>query len=112
MRLRVLYWIATAQIALVMFGGGLSDAVQASFAVPVTRHLGYPDYFCSVLGVAKVLGAIALLAPVPRTVREWAYAGLTFDVCAAILSIVLVGDPPSHVAIPVYALAMLVVSYV
>jgi hypothetical protein len=111
MRLRLLYWIPTAQIALVMAGGGLIDALQTESALNVFRHLGYPDYFSIILGGAKVLGVVALLAPVPRTLREWAYAGFTFDVSAAILSILAVGDPLSHIAIPLYALAMLQLSY-
>jgi len=47
---------------------------------------------------------------VPRSLREWAYAGFTFDVIGAVISILASGDPPSHVAIPLYALAMLLLS--
>lgn len=111
MRLRLLYWIPTAQIALVMVGGGFGDALQTESALQVFRHLGYPNYFSTMLGVAQLLGVVTLLVPVPRTLREWAYAGFTFDIGAAILSILSVGDPLSHVAIPLYALAMLQLSY-
>jgi uncharacterized membrane protein len=111
MRLRLLYWIPTALIALVMAGGGLGDALRTESALQVFRHLGYPDYFSTILGVAKLLGVVALLAPVPRTLREWAYAGFTFDVLGAILSIVAIGEPLSHLAIPLVALATLLVSY-
>ena len=111
MKLRLLYWIPTAQIVLVSAAGGLFDALQTQSALQVFHHLGYPDYFSTILGVAKMLGVIALLAPVPRTLREWAYAGFTFDICGAIVSILASGDPLFHVAIPVYALAMLQLSY-
>jgi uncharacterized membrane protein len=111
LRLRLLYWIPTALTALVMAGGGLGDALRTESALEVFHHLGYPDYFSTILGIAKLLGVVALLAPVPRTLREWAYAGFTFDVVGAILSIFAVGDPPSHVAIPLLALAMLQLSY-
>jgi uncharacterized membrane protein len=77
----------------------------------VFRHLGYPDYFATLLGVAKVLGALALVVPVPRTLREWAYAGLTFDVIAAMVSIVAVGDPITHVALPIVFLGMVLLSF-
>src|ERR1700737_4538382 len=99
LRLRLLYWIPTALTALVMAGGGLGDALRTESALEVFHHLGYPDYFSTILGIAKLLGVVALLAPVPRTLREWAYAGFTFDVVGAILSTFAVGDPPSHVAI-------------
>jgi hypothetical protein len=111
MRLRLLYWIPTALIALVGASGGLLDALQTESALRVFHHLGYPDYFSTILGVAKVLGVVALLAPVPRTLREWAYAGFTFDVGGAILSIFAVGEPPGHLAIPLFALAMVQLSY-
>lgn len=111
MKPRLLYWIPTVQIALVMAVGGVSDALRTESGLQVFRHLGYPDYFSTILGVAQVLGVVALLAPVPRTLREWAYAGFTIDVGAAIISILAVGDPLSHVAIPLYALAMLQLSY-
>jgi hypothetical protein len=111
MKLRLLYWIPTAQIALVMASGGLLDAIQTRSALDVFHHLGYPDYFSTILGVAKLLGVVALLAPVPRTLREWAYAGFTFDVIVAILSILAAGDPPWHVAIPAYAFAMVQLSH-
>jgi len=95
-----LYWIPTALIALVMAAGGLGDALQTESALQVFHHLGYPDYFSTILGVASCSESFALLAPVPRTLREWAYAGLTFDVGGAILSIFAIGDPLSHLAIP------------
>jgi hypothetical protein len=111
MKLRLLYWIPTALIALVSAGGGLGDALQTESALQIFHRLGYPDYFSTILGVAKLLGVVALLAPVPRTLREWAYAGFTFDVVGAILSILAVGNPPSHLAIPLLYLAILQLSY-
>jgi DoxX-like protein len=111
MRLRLLYWVPTVQVVLVMASGGLVDALRMHSGLAVFHHLGYPDYFSTLLGVAQVLGVVALLAPVPRTLREWAYAGFTFDVACAIVSILAVGDAASHVAIPLYALAMLQLSY-
>jgi hypothetical protein len=96
---------------LVSASGGVIDALQTESALQVFHHLGYPDYLSTILGVAKVLGVVALLAPVPRTLREWAYAGFTFDAGGAILSIIAVGDPPGHLAIPLFFLAMLLLSY-
>jgi hypothetical protein len=61
--------------------------------------------------VAQVLGVVALVAPLPRALRMFAYAGFTIDVTAAIISILAVGDPWHQVVIPVYALAMVLVSY-
>jgi uncharacterized membrane protein len=77
----------------------------------VFHRLGYPDYFASMLGTAQLLGVVAILVPVPRTLREWAYAGLTFDVTAAIISLLAIGTPISHVTIPVIALVVVLTSY-
>ena len=74
------------------------------------RSLGYPDYFRPLLGLAKVLGAAALVLPLPRTLREWAYAGFTFDLIAAIASHALSGEA-AHAVPPAIALLLLAASY-
>ena len=52
----------------------------------VIRHLGYPGYFMTILGLSYVLAGLTLLAPgVPR-LKEWAYAGLVFNYTGAALS--------------------------
>ncbi len=108
----LLYWIPTTLVGLVMLSGGVFDAIQTETALEVFDKLGYPAYFSTILGVAKILGTIALFAPVPRTVREWAYAGFTFDVLAAIASILAVGNPVTSIGIPMFCLLMLQTSYV
>ena len=77
----------------------------------VFHRLGYPDYFATMLGSAQILGVTALLAPVPRTLREWAYAGLAFDATAAAISIMAIGSPVSHLGFPLVALALLLGSH-
>ncbi|MFT3926642.1 MAG: DoxX family protein [Myxococcales bacterium] len=108
---RLLYWVPTCMIVMVMFSGGLMDALQTPQAMEVFRLLGYPAYFAVLLGVAKVLGSLALVAPVPPTVREWAYAGLTFDVLSAIVSCLAVGKSAAELGFPFLALALLLTSY-
>jgi len=88
----------------------LSGAPQMQEAF---HHLGYPDYFRTMLGVAKVLGAVALVAPrVPRVVREWAYAGFGITTVAAAISHAASGDPMGKVLMPLVALALLATSRV
>jgi hypothetical protein len=57
------------------------------------RHLGYPMYIFKFLAVAKILGVIAILVPGNRRLKEWAYAGFTFDLIGAVYSGLAVGDP-------------------
>ena len=56
-------------------------------AVKFMRHLGYPDYFTVFISVAKLLGAIAILIPGFPKIKEWAYAGLFFDLIGATWSV-------------------------
>ncbi|NUP05883.1 MAG: DoxX family protein [Polyangiaceae bacterium] len=111
MRDKLLYWVPTGLVVMLMASGGIIDAMGADSALEVMRKLGYPDYFTTLLGVAKILGVVALLAPVPRSVREWAYAGFTFDVVGAVVSILSIGAPITAVTIPFLALVMVQLSY-
>lgn len=77
----------------------------------VFHRLGYPDYFATMLGSAQLLGVAALLAPVPKTLREWAYAGLVFDASAAVISILATGNPISHLRFPLIALLLVLISH-
>src|SRR5580698_3652179 len=58
--------------------GGISDVLRVEHNARIFEHLGYPIYLLSMLGIAKLCGAVALVLPVPRGLREWAYAGFVF----------------------------------
>jgi hypothetical protein len=111
MKTKLLYWVPTVLIALFMTASAIPDVLRVEAALTIIRHLGYPDYFLTLIGVAKLLGAVALLAPLPRTLREWAYAGFTFDLLGAAFSHASVGDPMANVLTPLVALAVLHLSY-
>ena len=87
------------------------DVLRVSDAVSVFKHLGYPPYLLVFLGTAKMLGVAAVLVPgVPR-VKEWAFAGLTFDVTGALYSHLSVGDPASVWMPAAVGLALIAASY-
>jgi hypothetical protein len=104
------YWIPTVLLALLMGPGGVLDVLSRPEVLEILRRLGYPDYFAPMLGVAKLLGVIAILAPVPRTIREWAYAGFTFDLTAAAVSHLVVGGP-GEIGPPLIGLVFVALSY-
>ena len=88
---KITYWITTS---LIVAFEGLLPAL--TFNSPLAKagvsHLGYPDYFRVAFTLFKVLGAIALIFPqIPRRVKEWAYAGLLFDLIGATYSIIAIG---------------------
>lgn len=82
-----------------------SEAVKDSFTT-----LGYPDYFPPLLGSFKLLGAAALLTPVPPQAKEWAYAGFAFTYVSACVSHVARREPTQGLA-PLATLAVLWASY-
>lgn len=80
------YWIATALIAVEMVTGGIWDLVRTAYVRGLMDQLGYPEYVLSILGIWKILGAIAILAPRFPRLKEWAYAGMIFDLTGAAAS--------------------------
>ena len=87
----IVYWTTTILVAFFMTGG-LSQIWQYH-ANPhgVVPELGYPMYFFAILGIWKVLGAIAILVPRFPRLKEWAYAGIFFDLTGAAASVAFVG---------------------
>lgn len=87
----VAYWAATGLLAAELALGGVWDVLRIPLVRDVVIHLGYPTYFLVILGVWKLLGAAALLAPRFPLVKEWAYAGAFFVYSGAIVSHVTTG---------------------
>jgi hypothetical protein len=78
----------------------------------VFNHLGYPSYLLVFLGTAKMLGVAAVLVPGLPRIKEWAFAGLTFDVTGALYSHLSIGDPPDAWMPALVALVLVSGSYV
>lgn len=88
----IAYWTTTILVALPIGSGGVAQVARLQGTVDGFVHiLGYPLYFVTILGVWKVLGAIAILVPRFPRLKEWAYAGIFFDLTGAAASSVGVG---------------------
>ncbi|WP_312745398.1 DoxX family protein [Sphingobacterium multivorum] len=111
---KIAFWIATVFIVLwegLMPLGTLLFAPQ--YINAGTKPLGYPDYFAYALIICKVLGVIAIAVPqVPGKLKEWAYAGLTFNLIFAFISHACVDKNAAFMVMPIVILAVLAVSYV
>jgi uncharacterized membrane protein YphA (DoxX/SURF4 family) len=105
------YWAATGLAALAFLTGGAFDAARGEQVRGIMSHLGYPVYVALVIGVWKVLGGLAILAPRLPRLKEWAYAGMFFDLSGAAISHGSVGDPPARVLTPLVLLAVVVASW-
>lgn len=90
----ILYWIFTSLFAVLMLGSAIPDILSDPIAVQgMHKELGYPLFFIPFIGVAKALGAAAILLPISARIKEWAYAGLVFDLIGATYSIIAIGKP-------------------
>ncbi|TXK47437.1 DoxX family protein [Pontibacter qinzhouensis] len=83
---KIIYWIATIWLCLGMVSTGIVQLIRMEEEVQKMNELGYPAYFLTIIGVWKLLGAIAVLIPGVPLVKEWAYAGFFFLMTGAIFS--------------------------
>lgn len=83
----IAYWLTTALVVLELAWGGAWDVLRVPQVRELIEHLGYPSYFLIILGTWKLLGAVALVIPRFPRLKEWAYAGVFFDLTGAIASL-------------------------
>jgi len=111
----IAYWICTALTAFFFVSGGLAYALAVPDVVDGVTVLGFPVYFVRMLGVWKVLGGLAILAPGLPRVKEWAYAGILFDLIgASVASSVMgaaIGAEWWHVLAPMMVAAIMAGSW-
>jgi len=75
-----------------MVFSGVLELLQTEQSKEVIKQLGYPVYLNTILGVAKILGAAAILQWKFKTIKEWAYAGFTIDLIGAAASLYFAGS--------------------
>ncbi|PRD57011.1 DoxX family protein [Sphingobacterium gobiense] len=112
-RNKIIFWVATTIIILwegvMPLSALLFSPEQATIG---TRPLGYPDYFAYALIICKVLGVLAISYPkAPAKLKEWAYAGLTFNLIFAFISHACVDQNIGFMLMPLVVLGILAVSY-
>ena len=111
---KIIFWIAT--IIIVLFEGVMplgTLLIAPEYATAGTEPLGYPDYFAHALIICKILGVTALVIPkLHPKIKEWAYAGLTFNLIFALISHAVVDGNIGYMLMPVVIGAILAVSYI
>ncbi len=95
-----------------MLFSAIPDVLSMPDAITFMTQLGYPHYFIPMIGVAKVLGVIAILIPGYPRIKEWAYAGLAFDLLGALYSIIAVESPVAGWIFMILPLGFLAASYI
>lgn len=108
---KVLYWLTTGFAALALTGIGAADLVRVPAIMAGLTHLGYPAYFATILGLWKLLGVAAIVAPGLPRVKEWAYAGMFFVLTGAATSHAVSGDPAGNILFPLVLLGFVMTSW-
>lgn len=110
---RLIYWLCTGLMATLVLMAAIPDLLILPGAVIFLAHLGYPKYLLPFLGIAKTLGIAVILYPSsPRLLKEWAYAGLVFDLVGAFYSHICVSDPLKVSGFSLVALFLVASSYI
>ena len=96
-------------------GAGTAIVATASYAygnssTPQTAP-SLANHVVGWAGGVTTLGIGAILYGRPAILKEWAYAGFTFDASAAFLSHLSVGDPAYVALIPLLFVAVQLASY-
>jgi uncharacterized membrane protein YphA (DoxX/SURF4 family) len=107
----IAYWVTTALATAAFAVPGVLNLVHAPHVAEDMAHLGYPPYMLTLLGVWKVLGAIAILAPRLPRIKEWAYAGMIFDLTGAAASRASSGDALPMMVVPLVIAAVVAASW-
>ena len=104
------YWVTTGVLVFCMTGGVL-ELLGAKATVEGMMRLGYPAYIIPALGLGKVLAILAIVWPGLPRLKEWAYAGIFFNMAGAIVSHVACRDPAWTVAVTMTIAALTFVSW-
>lgn len=107
----VAYWVCTGLVVFFIGSGGVAYALQVPDVIQGVVALGFPAHFVVLLGVWKVLGSIAIVVPGFPMIKEWAYAGIIFDLTGAASASLATGGEWWHAAAPLSIAVLVAVSW-
>jgi DoxX-like family len=109
---KITYWVFTILLIVLMLFSAIASLKPSPEGIAMMNHLGYPYNVLTLLSVAKILGVIALLVPGFPRLKEWAYAGFTFDLVGAIYAGISAGDAISQWVPVILGLVLIFGSYI
>ncbi len=109
---KIIYWIFTSLFAFMMLGSAIPDIFSVQMAAEGFKSIQLPAYLLPFLGIAKLLGVIAILVPGYPRIKEWAYAGLVFDLIGASYCILSTNPPGGSVLFMILPLGLAAGSYI
>ena len=108
---RWLFRVTTALAVVAFAVPGMMNLFRAPHIVRDMVHLGYPLYVTTILGIWKLLGAATIALPGHQRLKEWAYAGMIFDLTGAAASRLAVGDGAASILIPLLIAGVVTASW-
>jgi uncharacterized membrane protein YphA (DoxX/SURF4 family) len=105
------YWTSTVIVAFIFISSGIFYVLGVPNVIEGVLHLGYPRYFVALLGTWKILGGVAILLPRFGRLKEWAYAGMFFDLTSAAVSSTAIGNAWWHILAPLSIAAITMASW-
>jgi uncharacterized membrane protein YphA (DoxX/SURF4 family) len=86
-KIKITYGVILTLLTIGLLMSAVPSVLKLPYAVEhFTKNLGYPEYLLVFTGIAKILGLIALFIPGYPRIKEWVFAGLTYDLLGAIYS--------------------------
>jgi hypothetical protein len=108
----VMFWVFTGLFAAFMLTSTIPNIMSSTEWIEVFKQLGYPLYMLPFIGYAKLLGLITLAIPGFPRLKEWAYAGLFFDLTGAVYSGLSVGGFHPQILIMLIPFLLGALSYI
>src|SRR6478609_11114337 len=105
------FWVCTGLLIPALGYGSIMEIMRNPDSIKIITSLGYPSYLSPFLGVARILALITFVTPKFPRLKEWAYAGLVFDIIGAIYSQIAIGNPLTYIIFPMIILGVVFGSY-
>jgi DoxX-like family len=107
----IIYWSFIVIFSLFMLMDGVAGVLRVEAGKEALAHLGYPEYMLTIVGTAKILGAIAIIQNKFKSLKEWAFAGFTINALGAFGSRFFVGDTGFLLFFPVFLVGYTLAAY-
>jgi uncharacterized membrane protein YphA (DoxX/SURF4 family) len=111
-KINIMFWVFNGLFGFMMIGSAIPDALSMPIAIEGFAKMGLPAYLLPFIGIAKILGVIAILIPGYPRIKEWAYAGLIFDLIGAMYCIYSSGERGGNLGFMLVPILLGAVSYI
>ncbi len=108
---KIIYWVSTALVSLVMMGSGIAQMLHTKAMDELINHVGYPLYFMYIIGVWTIIEVFAILITKYPLIKEWAYVGFFFLMTGALISHLASGDSGIAVFVPLLQTIFIILSW-